>query len=225
MTYKIGHVNAHSHLWKFAAWRFVLRWLSLSALFSLGNCFLIAQVKVWLDICFLVIPFPKSNLCLNIFIAWGIFFTFQPSLATHLCYECLVPRPLLSTLCGTVACFNFVLCRVGGGTTDSLLVNFQVGNELNKESISLNYRILFPLPSVPFYVPQTLLLWEVTCRWDWDGEANLPLVFLNLLLLSPLHPGLVICCSPNTWTLLFHVPLPPGPSLERLWGEGEEEEK
>lgn len=127
--------------------------------------------------------------------------------------------------CGTAACFNFVLCRVGGGTTDSLLVNFQGGNDLNKESISLNYRILLLLPSVPFYVPQTLLLWEVTCRWDLDGAANLPLVFLNLLLLSPLQPGLVICSSPNTCTLLFHVPLPPGPSLERWWGEGEEEEK
>ena len=113
----------------------------------------------------------------DILMAWGIFFTLQPSLATHLCYECLVPRPLLSTLCGTVACFNFVLCRVGGGTTGSLLVNFRGGNELSEESISLNYRILLLLPSVLFSVPQTLLLWEVTCRWDWDGEANLPLVF------------------------------------------------
>ena len=66
VNYTIGHANAHSHLWKFATWRFVLRWLTLSALFSLGNCFHIAQVKVWLDICFLVIPSPKPSLCLNI---------------------------------------------------------------------------------------------------------------------------------------------------------------
>lgn len=33
----------------------------------------------------------------DILMVWGIFFTLQPSLATHLCYECLVPRPLLST--------------------------------------------------------------------------------------------------------------------------------
>ena len=61
MTYKIGHANARSHLWKFATWRFVLRGLTLSALFSLGNCFAHSSSKSRIRHFLSGYSFPKAQ--------------------------------------------------------------------------------------------------------------------------------------------------------------------